>query len=138
MESKGVYFWDLETYPTIFTATFIDKDTDEVFQFIINDTTDQKEDFINFLDTKVTWLVGYNSLHFDSQIVEYIYRYPTCTHRDIANYAAIITSNNDGQPDVPEWRLRHKHLDLFRALSLSVKAKRKVIVTGKQIGRAHV
>ena len=74
MESKGVYFWDLETYPTIFTATFIDKDTDEVFQFIINDTTDQKEDFINFLDTKVTWLVGYNSSHFDSHIVEYIYR----------------------------------------------------------------
>ena len=122
--SNKVWFWDLETYPTIFTATFINRDTDETVQFIINDSINQKEEFINFLDTNVDGLIGFNSLYFDSQIIEYMYRYPSCTFRDIANYAGIITSNNDRQPDVPEWKLKHKHLDLFRALSLSVKAKR--------------
>lgn len=121
---KKIYFWDLETFPTIFTATFIDRDSDETHQFVINYQLDQRQDFFNFLETQVLALIGYNSIHFDSQIVEYMYRYPNCTPADIAKYANIITNNNERPPDVPEYKLRFKHLDLFRALSLSVKAKR--------------
>lgn len=53
-----------------------------------------------------------------------MYRYPDCTHEDIAKYAQIITGDNNRRPDVPEWKLKHKHLDLFKALSLSTSAKR--------------
>ena len=49
MTDSKIWFWDLETYPTIFTATFIDRDSDETVQFVINDSIDQKEEFINFL-----------------------------------------------------------------------------------------
>lgn len=120
---KKVWIWDLETLD-IFTATFLDKDSDEICTFVISNTKDQRLDLFEFLSTRVDGLVGYNSLHFDAQIIEYMYRYPTCNVEDIRNYAKVITSDNNRKPDVFEWNLRHKHLDLFKALSLSTKAKR--------------
>ena len=121
---KKIYVWDLETLPNIFTATFLDKDSDETKVFVISKTRNDKKELFEFLNNEVAGLIGYNSLHFDAQVIEYMYRYPDCTYEDIAKYAQIITGDNDRRPDVPEWRLRHKHLDLFRALSLSTKAKR--------------
>jgi hypothetical protein len=120
---KKVWIFDLETL-NIFTATFIDRDSDEERVFVISNTRDDRNSLFNFLDNEVSGLVGYNSLHFDAQIIEYIYRNPNCTADDIRRYASLITDGEDRRPDVPEWKLRHKHLDLFRTLGLSVKAKR--------------
>lgn len=78
----------------------------------------------DFLENEVAGLVGFNSLNFDAQVLEYIYRYPDCTAGDIKRYAQIITSDNDRQLDVPEWRLRHKHLDLYRIHHFDNKNKR--------------
>lgn len=121
--SKRVWVWDLETLD-LFTAYFIDRDSDEERVFVISESRDDKDSFFNFLENEVAGLIGYNSLHFDAQVLEYIYRNPKCTADDIRRYATLITADNDRRPDVPEWKLRHKHLDLFRALSLSTKAKR--------------
>jgi hypothetical protein len=120
---KKTYVYDLETL-NIFTATFIDKDSDEKRVFAITDTIDERKELFNFLNTEVLALIGYNCIHFDAQILEYMYRRPNCTVEEIRRYAQIITSDNDKRPDVPEWNLRIVHLDLFRALSLSTKAKR--------------
>lgn len=120
---KRVWCFDLETLD-IFTATFLDRDSDEIRQFVITKTKDERKELFHFLDNEVAGLIGYNSIFFDANIIEYMYRYPDCTVQDIKRYAAIITSEDNRKPDVPEWKLRHKHLDLFRALSLSVKAKR--------------
>jgi hypothetical protein len=120
---KKTWVFDLETLD-LFTATFLDKDSDDLKVFVISKTKNQKKELFEFLSNEVAGLIGYNSLHFDSQIIEYLYRYPECTALDIKNYASVIVNNNNRRPDVPEWNLRHKHLDLFRALSLSTKAKR--------------
>jgi|688.fasta_scaffold14856_13 hypothetical protein len=120
---KKVWIWDLETLD-IFTATFLDRDSDDTRVFVYSNTKNEMPEMFEFLSTEVNGLIGYNSLNFDAQVLEYMYRYPNCTPQDIRNYAMIITSNNDRRPDVPEWNLRHKHLDLFRALSLSTSAKR--------------
>lgn len=120
---KRFWVWDLETLD-IFTATFLDRDSDEVRTFVISKEKDERDLLFEFLNEEVAGLIGYNSIYFDAQIIEYIYRYPKCTAKNIRNYAGIITSDNNRKPDVPEWQLRHRHLDLFRALSLSVKAKR--------------
>jgi hypothetical protein len=120
---KKIWIYDLETLD-IFAATFMDRDSDDTKVFVISKNKDERNLLFNFLENKVAGLVGYNCITFDSQILEYLYRYPECTAKDIANYAQIITNNNDRIPDVPEWKLKIKHLDLFRALSLSVKAKR--------------
>lgn len=121
---KKIFIYDLETFPQIFTATFIEKNSDRCLQFVISDKRDDRKSLFEFLNTEVKGLVGYNCIHFDGQIIEYLYRYPNCTVKEIRSYAEIITSDNSRFPDVPEWKFRIPHLDLFRAFSLSTKAKR--------------
>ena len=123
MKTKRYWVYDLETLD-IFTATFLDRDSDEFKVFIISKNRNDRKDMLDFLNSEVEGLIGYNCLFFDSQIIEYIIRNPTCTADSIRKYAIIITSEDNRKPDVPEWKLTYKHLDLFRALSLSVKAKR--------------
>lgn len=120
---KQFWFWDLETL-NLFTATFIARDSDDTRVFIISERRNDRKLLLDFLEKEVQGLIGYNSLFFDAQVLEYIIRNPNCTADDIRRYAIIITSEDNRKPDVPEWKLKHKHLDLFRALSLSVKAKR--------------
>jgi hypothetical protein len=120
---KKIYCWDVETL-SIFTATFLDKDSDEVRTFVLTDTKNEIPQMLEFLSKEVAGLVGYNSLYFDAQILEFIYRNNNCTAQDIKEYANLIINSYDRRPDVPEWKLKDKHLDLFKALSLSTKAKR--------------
>lgn len=120
---KKVWIWDLETLD-LFTATFLAKDSDDTRVFVINNELDDRELMFEFLDNEVSGLVGFNSINFDAQILEYMYRNPDCTPGDIRRYAHIITSDNDRQLDVPEWRLRHKHLDLYRIHHFDNKNKR--------------
>jgi hypothetical protein len=120
---KKVWIWDVETL-SIFTATFLDKNSDEVRTFVLTDTINEIPQMLEFLSKEVAGLVGYNSLHFDAQILEYIYKNNNCTAQDIKEYANLIINSFDRQPDVPEWKLKDKHLDLYKALSLSTKSKR--------------
>jgi hypothetical protein len=123
MENKRVWVYDLETLD-IFTATFIDRDSDETRVFVISKSKDEREQLFAFLKTEVSGLIGYNSVHFDGQVIEYMFRNPNCTPQDIKRYAKIITSEDNRRPDVAEWQFRIPQLDLFRSLSLSTKAKR--------------
>ena len=124
MIKKEIWFYDLETLEDIFTATFMHRDRDETRQFVISKSKDERIQLLKFLQEEVTGLIGYNCLHFDAQVLEFIFRNSDVTVQEIRNYAEIITSNNDRRPDVPEWKLKIPHLDLFKALSLSTKAKR--------------
>ena len=120
---KRVWIFDLETLD-VFTATYLDRDSDETRVFVIDNELDDRELMFEFLDNEVAGLVGFNSINFDAQILEYMYRNPDCTAGDIRRYAQIITSDNDRMNDVPEWRLRHKHLDLYRIHHFDNKNKR--------------
>lgn len=120
---KKIWIWDIETLSNIFTATFIDKDSDEIRTFVYNERINQIKEMINFLNTEVSGLVGYNSIFFDSQVIEYIYQNINCSYKDICKFASNLI-NSEKPKTIPEWKLRHKHLDLFKALSLSTSAKR--------------
>ena len=120
---KKVWIFDLETLD-VFTATYLDRDSDETRVFVIDNELDDRELMFEFLDNEVAGLIGFNSINFDAQILEYMYRNPDCTAGDIRRYAQIITSDNDRMNDVPEWRLRHKHLDLYRIHHFDNKNKR--------------
>ena len=122
---KKNYVYDLETL-NIFTATFYHKESNDKRVFILTDTINQIKELLEFLDNDVKGLIGFNCLNFDSQILEYIYRNKNCTATDIQRYAAIITSedSNDRRPDVPEWKLRIKHLDLYKIHHFDNKNKR--------------
>ena len=121
---KKLWVYDLETLQ-LFTATFMDRDSDETRVFVLSNTRNDISALFKFFNDEVKGLIGYNCITFDAQILEFLYRNPRATAEQIRIYANIITDNNENRrPDVPEWKLRIPHLDLFRALSLSVKAKR--------------
>jgi len=121
---KRVWIYDLETL-NLFTATFMDRDSDEVRVFVLSNKRNDIKALFEFLQNEVQGLIGYNCINFDAQMLEFLYRNPRATAEQIRVYANIITDNSEyRRPDVPEWKLRIPHLDLFRALSLSVKSKR--------------
>jgi hypothetical protein len=54
---KRIWVWDLETLD-IFTATFLDRDSDETRIFVIDNELDDKEQMFEFLDNEVAGLIG--------------------------------------------------------------------------------
>jgi hypothetical protein len=120
---KKIWIWDVETL-SIFTATFLDKNSDEVRTFVLTDTINEIPQMLEFLSKEVAGLVGYNSLHFDAQILEFIYKNNNCTAQDIKEYANLIINSFDRRPDVPEWKLKDKHLDLYKVNHFDNKNRR--------------
>lgn len=113
MEDKKIWFWDLETLD-IFTATFKNRDTKEIKVFVISKSRDDREELFKFLKEQVIGLIGFNSIYFDAQVIEFMQRNPEVTADEIRNYAGLITSDNDRKVDVPEWNLPTQHLDLYK------------------------
>ena len=113
---KRVWVYDLETFSNIFAATFIDAKSDDVKTFILTNDTNQLPELLTFLETKVLGLIGYNCLTFDAQIIEFLFRnrFKKLTSLIIQHYAQIITSDKSRKPDVPFWKLRIPHLDLYK------------------------
>ncbi len=72
--SKKIWVWDLETLD-LFTATFVDRDSDDTRVFVYSNTKNEMPEMFEFLSTEVDGLIGYNSLNFDAQVLEYMYRY---------------------------------------------------------------
>lgn len=120
---KKVWIYDLETFPMIFTATFEDRDSNEIKTFILSKFTNQIKELLDFLNNSVAGLIGYNCISFDAQILEYIFKNPKCSAKDIQLFANQLILTDNIQL-IPEHNLKIRHLDLFHALSLSTKSKR--------------
>src|SRR5690606_3134942 len=91
---KKVWAWDLETLD-YFTAYFIDVNSDEEKCFALGKDINQIPDLIEFLFSEVRGLVGFNSLNFDAQIIEYVMDNPNCSAKDIKNLANTIIKYKD-------------------------------------------
>lgn len=121
---KKIYVYDIECFYNCFTATFIDKDSDETRVFVIYKDIDQRKQLFEFLRTEVQGLIGFNCNSYDYQVLEYLMQHPTCSTAMLRTYSDRITSVNHSMMDVPEHMFKIPHLDLFHALSLSTKSKR--------------
>jgi hypothetical protein len=111
---KKTWIYDLEVFKEIFTATFIDKDSDETRVFVITKDRDDRKEFFNFLANEVIALIGYNSLHYDSQIIEYFLKNRNSTTQQLRDYSDLIILSENRRPDYPEWKLTIPQLDLFK------------------------
>ena len=111
---KKVWVYDIECYSYIFLLVFIDINSDETRVFKVYKEIDERERLKTFLKDEVSGLVSYNGLHYDSQLIEYIYRNPNFTVQELRNYSDIIVNSENRFPDIPEWKLRIPHLDLYR------------------------
>lgn len=102
--------YDIETFSNCFTYTDYDPDTKEVNVFVISDFRDDSIAFKAYLDSiKKAGMVGFNNLHFDWPVTNYVYNLLQPTGEKIYAYAQSIISQEQKEY-TKQWI---KQLDLF-------------------------
>ena len=130
MTERQQTYWvmDIETICNCSIFVFTDYKSDETHEFVIHGETNQLVELINFLKDNLTyrdWHFGFNSLNFDSQIIQMIMAKPhhllvMKTANEVSNeiyqYAqsVIAKSQNNEFVDYPEWKLSIRVLDVFK------------------------
>ena len=114
---QNVYGYDLETYPNVFTACFMDLQGN-TYQYEISQWRDDSQslrDMLLWLHENRCWTVGFNNLGFDYPILHLIIHTPGITVGQIYDKAqAIINSNEPFEHTV--WENDHviKQIDLYK------------------------
>lgn len=70
-----IKIYDIETFSNCFTYTDVDAETNEVKTFVISDFKDEESEFKFYLASLMlnkAGMVGYNNLHFDWPVLNYI------------------------------------------------------------------
>jgi len=113
-----IWIYDIETYKNYFSVIFKNPDTKEIKEFIIFDKRSDLDGLYRFI-IQNDWLIGYNSFHFDNQLLNYIYKAhglltfkkPKEIARSIYNLASMIV--NHDYSDL-KYRLPFRFLDLMK------------------------
>lgn len=130
---KAVY--DLETLTNCFIACFEDYKTEDQKVFVVHDLRNDFElfvEYLKFLKEKKGWLISFNGLGFDSQVIEFISQYydewkgkSGCEIANIIYKFAQRTINNQDQlPEYPEWKMSINQIDVFKLNHWDNPAKR--------------
>lgn len=78
------YIYDCEVYSNIFTVTFKNTETKEVFVFVLHESQNDIDSLVKFVNDPTKCFIGYNSFSFDNQLLNYIVRkHPALTFCDI-------------------------------------------------------
>ena len=127
-ENHVVY--DLETYPNVFTAVFVDPNTRKIYVFEISDRKDDSKRFRTYLKKlyeNKTILVSFNGIGFDYPILHAWLKKDILTAGEIYSFAQEIIEDMGGEerfkhiiPDHKQWL---KQMDLFKINHYDNKAK---------------
>ena len=100
---------DYETLSNCFIGVFEDVRSEDTEIFVIHESRNDLQEFLNFLDTNIVqeeWHVSFNGLGFDSQITEYILhnadQLQIMTATEVANFIygkaqEVIRRQNEGE-----------------------------------------
>lgn len=66
------YTWDIETFPNYFLVVYKDYASKEFTRFEISEWQNDIDKLVSFI--KNDYYVGFNSLHFDGPVLNYLYR----------------------------------------------------------------
>lgn len=130
-----VLCFDEETYLELFLIKFYNPSKDEWSEFKVSRWENQLDGLFKFLDSyKDHYLVGYNSLPFDAQVLEWIYRNYERWHelsgleicQRICQKAqdTIDNSNYEIFPEYRESELSFRHIDLMKVSHFDNKTRR--------------
>lgn len=121
------WIMDYETMKNLFVAVFVHYKTDEAKVFIIHELIDNRETFIDFLESnkiKREHHISFNGLNFDSQITEAILRNKKKllkgSVKDCVDFIydtaqdTISISNDGGFSKYPEYKLSIPQIDVFK------------------------
>lgn len=130
--------YDIETISNLFTACFKDYATDRKKEFIIHESRNDFAELISFLvklQKSDYYLVGFNSIEFDGQVLNFI--------MDNASQLSLLSSERLARAiyrkaqdvitvpeqerflnNLPEWKLNIRPIDLYKQKHYDGKAKR--------------
>jgi hypothetical protein len=117
--------YDLEVLVVMFYALFYDIETKTFKSFEISKYKNDLYSLVKYLeDRDFTYLIGYNNLNYDSQILQYILenyeKWSDLTGEEIARKLSIFSgkvinaTNYGGFPPYSEYSLSVKQIDLFK------------------------
>lgn len=128
---------DYETLSNCFIAVFEDIKSEDKEIFVIHESRNDLDIFLNFLDTNIVqdeWHVSFNGLGFDSQITEYILhnadQLKIMTGKEVANFIygkaqEVIRRQNEGEfLEFSPNDLQIKQVDVFKLNHWDNPAKR--------------
>jgi len=125
--------WDIETLINCSTWCFKEIDTGKKKEFILFDNDEEWHKLVSFLrSVKVHGytLIGFNSINFDAQILEKVIKHNfNNVYKAIdmiyAEAQRIVSLKEDERfaQLIPEWKLTHNHIDVFKQKHYDGKAK---------------
>lgn len=110
---NNIWFNDIEVFPNYSLFIFENKDTYE--QVIIEIHDKDNGDLAQFLGTKINGksikIIGYNCIHYDGQVMEFVIKNPRCSVGDIKEFNDKIIKSKEKYP--PYKKLTYQYLDLM-------------------------
>ena len=120
--------WDIETYPNIFTASFIHAATGMKLVFEISDRKNEQPQLIEFvfnLGRSKARGIGFNNLAFDYPVLHYVVNAPGCTLEQIYAKAQSQIKPEGQWPEIV-WNRDQifEQIDLYKINHFDNKARR--------------
>ena len=120
-----VYIYDLEIYPNLFSCVMKSRRTGEVKTVCVHADADNIDEthmefweLVHFFDNPNRWFSGYNSFHFDDQIIVWLLRnYRTLVKMDLVDLTQSIWAFTEDLI-AKEGRSEYKYHKHFRSLDL--------------------
>ena len=120
--------WDIETYPNIFTASFIHAATGMKLVFEISDRKNEQSQLIEFvfnLGRSKARGIGFNNLAFDYPVLHYVVNSPGCTLEQIYAKAQSQIKPEGQWPEIVWDRDQiFEQIDLYKINHFDNKARR--------------
>ena len=112
--------YDIEVLLNIFTCTVYNTETNELITFEISERKDNTIDIIRYFQQLNVYFVGYNNIHFDNPIINYIIlyfnnnKYTTLRKIESLFNMSQIIINEDS---IDKWK-QFKYANLFKTIDL--------------------
>ena len=120
--------WDIETYPNVFTASFIHAATGMKLVFEISDRKNEQPQLIEFvfnLGRSKARGIGFNNLAFDYPVLHYVVNVPGCTPEQIYAKAQSQIKPEGQWPEIVWDRDQiFEQIDLYKINHFDNKARR--------------
>lgn len=116
-----VYVYDIEIFPNCFHCTLVNTETEELKFYECSCRKNNLSEMIDLFLTKGLMFCGYNNIHYDNPIINFIIKYKTAIDRssrddicrNLFTLSQIIVSDEDKE----KWK-EYKYANYFETLDL--------------------
>lgn len=134
IKGKTVHTYDVEIFPNVFTCTVENTNTEEIITYEISERKNQLSELVGLFLSKDIIFAGYNNLHYDDVIINYIIDYYNIMQRktiyeitaSLFKLSATIINAEEGNTEkFKKWKYA-RFFDSFDLLTMQFSSKLRV------------